>query len=337
MLAQELHTPVKWGTYVEFQQNTKSFRTSQRKAAKMAQVLKSGNVEGYIQSQKESRQKKEIEQRRRGNRKSPDQRTRAKKRIRAKQVVVSPDEGKSCDALDASMPNPTVHLYSRSDDVTSIVEPAALSLSKRLPASSAVGPPSSSIAGPAATSLVIDPTKLKPVTDKGTFVSGGSRATTLKKQMSANKHTRPRHAKVAQLSDSQKLRKAAMEDRAKVWEDHKQKTATNAARKVQRTWRDKQLKKIEVHILRKKVVFDDEANPVSRSRKHPNLKSPSENNLLLRILQLFSLSLPVQELRPVNFCIKETGLLQYDLRNFQAAFDAYDIDLSGEIDYVEFW
>jgi Ca2+-binding EF-hand superfamily protein len=155
-----------------------------------------------------------------------------------------------------------------------------------------------SISGPS--SMLIDATCKAGRRATKAFVPGAHRlaAAAVCERRTALKQT----AKV-ELNSAQLLRKAAMEKRMRMWDDHRKKHLNKAGRKVQRTWFAKKSKLfLEVVVWRKQIVFEADD----------------------------------QEYSPVNSTIQACGLTQGDLRRFKAAFDTYDTDGSGEIDYLEF-
>jgi Ca2+-binding EF-hand superfamily protein len=260
---------VKWDEYVDFQRNTQEFAIGQKKSKALAQAMKSGNVDQHLRAREKRAFDKKV---------LPRQKSRKKVRVKPKRSPTVVAFGDTAEELSG-----TENFASSTVDTIS-------------------GPPVDTISGPPSSLLRIDPS----FKQGKAFVPGAHRAAKIQSATQKKKETEriptPSNARKT-MSTAQLLRAKAMEKRAKMWADLKERQLAKARKKMQRTWLQKKLKHVyEVYIIKRAILFD-------------------ETN---------------RDFLSVNICIKEVAYRQRDLRTFRVAFDNYDLDFSGEIDYIEF-
>jgi Ca2+-binding EF-hand superfamily protein len=273
-MAHRLSTPddggftVKWDEYVEFQQNTKAYSKSMKRAKALSAAAKSGSIEQHVRDGQIRREKK-------ARQKTLTKKARKKVRVKPKKytVVAGGEFGSELD-------DPNTPTGEGSDGVPML-------------------------AGPPVSSLVIDPQP--SIGRKGgskEFVKGGHRAAKMELSNQKKRIRGPKHAATKQFTTGQALRQTAMAKRKKMWEDLKKRQLGKAEKKSKQkiSFLAKQVRNFEMYIWRKEILFDND-NP---------------------------------DYIGVLTCINEIGFSQSSLRSFRVSFDNYDIDFSGEIDYVEF-
>jgi Ca2+-binding EF-hand superfamily protein len=276
---------IKWNQFDEFNKNTKEFRNSQRKAAKVAAAMKSGiSIDDYLE-----REKKEKQQQRR-----PRSTARKKVRVKPKKAYQTYAELKSEDQVVVSGPTRlTLDILDEPPSSELALEAPSFKSRSHDHRCSKISSNSSSTVRSNGSNKV--------------FVPGAARKARedeIRQNMEAAQRKKgAKHTAAMAHNSAQAIRKAAMEKRMKMWEEHRKKALTNAKRKVQRTWFQKNVNLFMERVIRRRTIIFDEEN---------------------------------EKFRSVNHSIRATGLTQGDLRSFKAAFDTYDTDRSGEISYVEF-